>query len=75
MSYFLYRSVTSVLIYKENMTYQLSSCVCIGAFRQHQWSWGNVLVLRSKICEFKPAEVIVFFQDIKILRTSPQEGL
>ena len=38
---------------------------------QPRWSRGNVLVSRSKVRGFKPAKVDGFFQDVKILITSP----
>ena len=39
-----------------------------------QWSWGNVLTLRSKVRRFKPSWGHGFFQDVKILSTSPPGG-
>ena len=38
------------------------------------WSRGNVLASRSKVRGFKPTEVDGFFQDVKILSTSPLGG-
>ena len=35
---------------------------------------GNVLASRSKVRGSNPAEVDGFFQDVKILSTSPPEG-